>query len=185
MKQILTFYRLLAGLMIIGSTGCFNLQSYKTYEKTDDSLILLKFEYPSDWNWDVEAKEQIIASDPEGNGDFGISVYEKKSVNEAHTNMNEKLQERFLFGADRNAYIIFEPIVIDGYLGKHITLDLPAYPRQGNEKPWIQETYYLVIGNRLHIISINIDKDQRNGAFGRGFDHVIKTIRVIEPPPAP
>jgi hypothetical protein len=95
------------------------------------------------------------------------------------------MQASFRYGADRDAYVTFNPVEIDGYPTRQITLNLPANPRQGHEKPRIQETYYMVIGNRLHMIGINVDKDQRNGAFGRGFDHVIETIRVIEESSAP
>jgi hypothetical protein len=166
-------------------TGCSVFPSYNTYTPPENSLLLIEFDYPADWSWDVNAKGHIIASDPDGNGDFGVFVYEKDALYEITEDMNQSMQASFLFGADRDAYIIFEPVEIDGYPAKHITLNLPVYPRQGHEKPWIQEIYYLLIGNRLHMIHLNIDKDQRYGAFGRGFDHVIETIRVIEESSAP
>jgi hypothetical protein len=182
MKRIFIIF---VWVTLFSLTGCSVFPSYNTYTPPENSLLSIEFDYPIDWSWDVNAKDYIIASDPDGNGDFGVFVYEKETLHEITNEMNEDLQATFLYGADRDAYITFEPVEINDYPAKHITLNLPAYPRQGQEKPWIQETYYLLIGNRLHEISINIDKDQRNGAFGRGFDHVIKTIRVIGASSAP
>jgi len=176
MKRIFIIF---VWVTLFSLTGCSVFPSYNTYTPPENSLFLIEFDYPADWSWDVNAKGHIIASDPDGNGDFGVFVYEKEKLYEITNEMNEDLQARFLYGADRDAYIIFDPVEIDDHQAKHITLNLPANPRQGHENARIQETYYLVVGNRLHIIRLNIEKDQQHGAFGRGFDHVIKTIRVI------
>jgi hypothetical protein len=185
MYKLFRHYVILVGITFLGITGCSGFISYDAHTAPEDSLFLIEFDYPADWNWQINAKGHIIASDPYGYGDFGIFVTEKNTLYEITTDMNQSMQARFLFGADRNAYITFEPVEIDGYSAKRITLTVPANLGHGYEKPWIQETYYLLIGNQLYDISLNIDQDQRHGAFGRGFDHVIKTIRVIAPQPAP
>jgi hypothetical protein len=185
MILLFKYHKILVLMAIFIVIGCSSFQPYETYKAPEDSLFLIEFDYPADWSWQVDARGHVIAFDPNGKGDFSVFVHEKETLYEIIVDMNQSMQASFLFGADRDAYITFEPIEISGYSAKHITLNLPANPRQGHKKPRIQETYYMVIGNRLHMIGINIDKDQRNGAFGRGFDHVIKTIKVIEPLPAP
>lgn len=184
-EKMKTYHKIFILIALLSVSGCLSFQTYETFTASEGSLFLIEFDYPANWNWQVDARGHIIASDPNGNGDFGIFVTEKNALYDITTDMNQSMQASFLFGADRDAYITFEPVEIDGYTAKHLTLDIPAQLRGREKRAWMQEIYYLLIENRLHMIHLNIDKDQRYGTFGRGFDHVIKTIRVIEPPPAP
>jgi hypothetical protein len=156
--------------------------SYAKFHPSKESILNIEFEYPSSWIWE-DVRPGFIGthiSDKNGFADMGIFVYKEETWEATLQHTERMIDGHFEWARNRNAIIFDISGFIDDYPARFISLELPPDPYYGETTPQIQENIYIFANDRVYFLILNIDKDQRNGAFGRGFDHVIETLRVIE-----
>ena len=186
MKKTPWFLKSLLAISILAISGCNTSPVYSTFQPQAESFIQIKFEYPSNWNWDTVRPNEISIYNTGNFSSFSIFVWRFENTKEMKDYLKKRIQGSFDFGVDRDAVFLYEPITLDGYPAKRIVLDLPINPHDEERiKPTIQEKYFLLVDNTVYELLFNIETDQRNGEFGRAFDHIIETLQVLDEPSVP
>ena len=186
MKRKYHFFLALIIFLMLSATGCNAAPAYSTFHPQPESLIRLEFEYPSDWVFIQGYGDffEFTNDDRFPGVTFYVSEFDDKRQRKEY--LDNRIQGSLDFGINRDAVVRYEPVIMDGYSGVHIFLDIPVRPFGDITEPWIQEVYFLLVGDRLiYELLFNIDEDQRDGEFGRGFDHLIETLKVLNDPYAP
>jgi hypothetical protein len=199
-RPLISTYFLVLCIIAIGVSATFSECAanedvgYTTFVPGNASQFSISFEYPSVWQWSIE--ERALTTPPlhtltmpgysqHPYGDITISVQIFETDGIATEYAHKRIIDYTNYVSRFDPFFIVENIIIGDHHAKRIIAEYPPDKAFNEKEPSIVERIFLVVENRFYWFSLGVANSHRNGELGRGFDHIIETIKVIKNPSVP
>ncbi len=176
---------------VILIASCARESAYSTYTPQAKSVFNITFDYPSAWAWDTRSDTTYYGSihtvDPDvelenlnpSTGQIFIFVYLEKSPDKAKMEMNRDIDNFLETTVVRKDQVLSDRVFeVDGRYARQITRRETILEKWQSE-PCLEEWVYILVENKYYKIVFSIAESERNGKFGKGFDHMIEAIKFV------